>query len=130
MAITAKRILYFTAGAVATGPEKTAIDKLNAIVGSSFEVHVRNGAIPNQYGVGNLEDADYVAGTIPTAYNDEETYPVADPDAPPAPSVKATQAVVTSGEAVAGVTLVGTAGAGKSMVLTIVAGVITTATFT
>lgn len=128
MAITPKKIIYFTAGAVATGPEKTAIDQLNAIVGSSFVVQVRNGAVPNEYAAGNEEVADYVAGTIPD--NDYyEGLPVADPAAPPAPTVKARQKVISSGVGVPGVTLVGTAGAGKTMTLTIVAGVVTTATF-
>lgn len=129
MAITPQKIIYFTAGAVATGPEKTAIDNLNAIVGSSFEVVVRNGAIPNEYAAGNEEQAAYVAGTIPD--NDYyEGLPVANPAAPPTPQVKSTQKVLSSGVGVAGVTLVGTAGAGKTMTLTIVGGAVTTATFT
>ena len=125
-AIVPKKIIYFTAGAVATTDEKAAIDKLMAVTGASFEVVVRNGAVPHQYGVGNKEAAAYAAGTIPTLYN---ALPVANPDAPPTPEVKATQKVISSGVGVPGVTLVGTAGAGKTMTLTIVAGVVTTATF-
>lgn len=129
MAITPKRIIYFTAGPVATTDEKTAIDKLNAVVGSSFEVHVRNGAVPNEYAAGNEEVADYAAGTIPD--NDYyESLPVANPDAPPTPEVKSTQKVVSSGVAIPGVTMTGTAGAGKTMTATIVAGVITSVAFT
>jgi len=122
-----KKVLYFTADAVASGPELTAIGKLNALVG--YDVGVRNSLVANTYGAG-VEDADYVAGTLVAPYDDAGDFPVINPDVPPAPVVGSTQKVITSGVAVTGVTLVGTAGAGKSMALTIVAGVVTTATFT
>lgn len=125
----AQKILYFTAGEVATSDEKADIAALMAITAPAFEVGVRNALVSTAYGAG-IEDTDMVAGTIPTAYNDAETYPVADPDNPPTPPVASDQKVITSGVAVTGVTLVGTAGAGKSMALTIVDGVVTTATFT
>ena len=124
-----KKILYFLAGEVATTEEKADIAALMAITDKPYEVGVRNTLQSQAYGAG-IEHADMVAGTIPTAYSNAGTYPVADPDNPPPPPVAADQVVITSGAAVADVELVGTAGAGKSMVLTIVAGVVTTATFT
>lgn len=78
--MAAQKIIFFTAGEVATAGEKTDIDNLNALVGSPFEVVVRNGSIPPVYGYG-VEEADYVSGTVPaTGY---EGVPVADPDNPP-----------------------------------------------
>lgn len=126
-----QKIIFFTAGPVATPGELADIEQLNALTGARYDVKVRNGGLSGgmNYGAG-IEDTDFVAGTIPTAYSDAEDYPVIDPDAPPPPDVNANQKVVTSGQNVANVTLVGTAGSGKTMVLTIVAGVITTATFT
>lgn len=126
-----QKVIFFTAGPVATAGELEDIDKLNALTEPRYDVYVRNGGLSGgmNYGAG-IEATDLVAGTIPTAYNDAEDYPVIDPDAPPPPAVNANQKVITSGANNANVTLTGTAGAGKTMVLTIVAGVVTAATFT
>ncbi len=119
------KIGYFTAGTVATTDEKTAIAALEASIAPANTIGVR-GPTDHNYGSGK-EAFDYVYGTVPTAYN---AVPVYDPTKPPAAAVGSKQKVVTDAVAITGVTLVGTAGAGKSMVCTIVAGVITTATFT
>lgn len=126
-----QKVIFFTAGPVATAGELEDIGKLNALTEPRYDVKVRNGGLTGgmNYGAG-IEDADLVAGTIPTAYSDAEDYPVIDPDAPPPPTVNANQKVITSGANNTNVTLTGTAGAGKTMVLTIAAGVITAATFT
>lgn len=116
-----QKIIYFTAGAVATTEEKADITKLNALVGSPFEVVVRNGAIPHQYAVGNKEAAAYAAGTIPTLYN---TLPVADPDNPPAPVIDGT----FTGDALAA-TVTGE-GPNYDASVTIVNGVVTAVTLT
>lgn len=126
-----QKVIFFTAGPVATAGELADIAQLNALTEPRYDVKVRNGALADgmKFGAG-IEDADFVAGTIPTEYSNAGTYPVIDPDNPPNPPVDADQAVVTSGASYSNVTLTGTAGAGKTMVLTIAAGVITAATFT
>lgn len=78
----AKRIVYFTAASVATTAEKADIVELSGIVAPQFELTVYNGAASPNYGAG-IADADYVAGTIPTAYSDDNVYPVFNADAPP-----------------------------------------------
>ena len=128
MAVATKKVLYFTAGPVPTGPELTAIDQLNALVGSNYAVGVRDGSQSPNYGAGP-EAADFVAGTPPEGYADTEDYPRITP-ATADPAGALNKKTITSGVAIAGVTLAGTAGAGKSMVLTIVNNVVTTATFT
>lgn len=72
-----QKIMYFLAGAVATVDELEDITALNALTPPAYEVVVRNTLVPSG---GKLEDTDYVAGTIPTAYNDAEDYPVFNPD--------------------------------------------------
>lgn len=72
-----KKIIYFTAGAVPTTAETAAIAQLNALTEKPFEVNVLNGSVPPNLGstVGGggsptpiLKEADYVSGTVPTAY--------------------------------------------------------------
>jgi len=77
-----KRIIYFTAANVATSAELLDIAELEGIVAPQFELTVYNGAASPNYGAG-IADADYVAGTVPDAYDTPETYPVFDADAPP-----------------------------------------------
>lgn len=120
------KVLYFTAGPVATTEEKAAIAALALSAEAPIIFGVRSATGDHNFGSGP-EPTDYVYGTVPTAYNAK---PVYDPEAPPAPSVGSSQAVVTDGIEVEGVTLTGTAGASKTMVLTIVDGEITAATFT
>lgn len=64
--MTIKKVLYFLAGHVATGPEQTAIDKIVA-AGPSYALGIRNGFYSPQYGAGP-EAADYVAGSVPSDY--------------------------------------------------------------
>lgn len=116
--MTTKKVLFFTAGPVATSAEKTAIEKLNAIAEAPYSVYSRNAAGNFNYGAGK-ESADYVAGTIPSAYS---AVPVIDPDNPPAPTLPANQAIVTSGDTVSGVT-----GTGTTATITVTDGVITIA---
>lgn len=60
-----QKILYFTAGAAPTPEEKADIDNLNKLVGSPYEVGVRNAIESYNYGAGP-EPADFVAGSVPT----------------------------------------------------------------
>lgn len=92
------KIIYFTAGAVATTDEKADIDKLNALTEVPFEVVVRRGDSVGTYSYGaGLEASDYVSGTVPTAFN---ARPVVDPDNPPS-GLPATQAIVSNAQALA-----------------------------
>jgi len=70
-----KRVLFFTAGSIATAGELLQIDQLR----QAYEhVLVRNGDVNvnQQYGavgeVGRLEQADGLAGSIPASYLDDE----------------------------------------------------------
>ena len=96
-------MLYFTAGAIATTDERAEIAAINAQAAAPYQVNVRrgDGVGSINYGAG-IEACDYVAGTPPMAYVSK---PVYDPDAPPAPVLPSTQAVVTSGQVVAGKTI-------------------------
>jgi len=88
-------LLYFTASAVPTGPETTAIETLQN--DGRYSVFVRNATGKNYEG-GEPEAADFVAGTIPTAYADAGDYPVIDPSALPDPTnIPATSKVIRSG---------------------------------
>ena len=94
-----QKVLFFTAGVTADANELAAIAKLNALAVPAYEVGVRSAISSSNYGAG-IESADYVAGTVPDAYDDAETYPVIDEDAPPAPdNLPATQAIVNNGDA-------------------------------
>lgn len=66
--INQKKVIYFTAGNVATTAENDAITRLQKIYGT---VAVRSGAnlAATKYGA-NLETADAIAGTPPQAYTD------------------------------------------------------------
>lgn len=112
------KIIYFTAGPVATAAEKTAIDKLNAIAEAPYSVYTRNAVGGFKYGAGK-ESADYVAGTIPSDYSG---VPVIDPDNPPEPTLPDNQAIVTDGDTVTGVT-----GTGTTATITVTDGVVTIA---
>lgn len=68
-----KKILFFTAGTVATVAEQAQIDALNALNAPGFTVGVRNAAQNASFGSG-IESCDFVAGTIPTAYNAKTNY--------------------------------------------------------
>lgn len=73
-----KKVIYFTAGPVPTSGEISAIAALNTRAGKPLDVAVRDGSNPSigdDYGDGRLEDCDYVAGTVPTAYNGETVLP-------------------------------------------------------
>lgn len=76
-----KKILFFTAGRVATEAEAAQITALNALNAPGFIVGVRNAAENALYGHG-IETCDFVAGTIPTAYNAKPNYGVADATRP------------------------------------------------
>lgn len=99
-----KKVLYFTAGVVPTGPELAAIAKFNAAAEKPYEVLVMNGAQNTKYGETNrLIPGDFVAGTVPAIYEiedeeDERIYPVIDPDAIPVQNLPATQAVISDGD--------------------------------
>lgn len=93
-----KKVLYFTAGPVPTVNEAAEIATLLAYPG--IDVGVRNAANLGVYG--SAEPADYVAGynagaAIPAPYNDTEDYPRTTAAQPPAPTLLATQKLLTSG---------------------------------
>lgn len=100
-----KNVIYFTAGPAATTDETTAINKLNALSTQAYKVTVMNSKESPNYGYGK-QAADFVAGTIPTAYN---AVTVINPDAPPsADNLPSTQAVVNNAQKITGVTGSGT----------------------
>lgn len=112
------KVIYFTAGPIATAPELAAIAKLKAVAGAPFDVQVRNALESNSYGYGP-EAAAYVAGTRPSAYTSTVTYPPFDPDKPPIP-VTSTQKVLNHGD-----TFTFTGMGGGTISVSIVAGVVT-----
>lgn len=87
-----KKIIYFTAGTTPTEEEAADIAFLNALVGQ-YELNVSNGAVAPNLGTDEIKTCDYVAGTIPAAYEEVEEFDVTAPPIPPA--MIATQAVVT-----------------------------------
>jgi hypothetical protein len=93
-----KRILYFTAGQQATAGELADIAALNALAEKPYEVRVMSALQSPNYGAGPIT-GDFLAGTIPAAYKDEQEnpiYPVFDITSPPAPpTLPATQAIVS-----------------------------------
>jgi hypothetical protein len=113
-----KKIIYFTAGAVATVGEKADIAALNALCVPAYSVNVSNGSVAphlgNSGGSPILEASDFVAGTVPEGYEEVD---VIDPDAPPAPDVGDTRAVIEDDQVI-------TIGA-ATYTFTIAAGVIT-----
>lgn len=93
-----KQVLFFTAGVTATGPELTAIGKLNAAAEAQYAVIVMNAAANTKYGETNrLVPCDYVAGSVPGIYSAKTTI---DPDAIPMPALPATSAIVSNGGSV------------------------------
>jgi uncharacterized protein YjdB len=72
-----KKILFFTAGPVPTAGEQGQIDALNALTLPGYNIGVRSAIQPASYGHG-IEVSDFVAGTIPTAFNAVPNYGVAD----------------------------------------------------
>lgn len=68
-----KKIIFFTAAAVPTEAEQAQIDALNAMTVPGYNVAVRNGSQSASYGYG-IEASDFVAGTIPTAFNAVANY--------------------------------------------------------
>lgn len=100
-----KQVIYFTAGPAPTGPETTAIAKLNALAVPPYDVKVLSAIENPNYGAGK-KAADFVAGTVPTAYN---AVTVINPDAPPSgDNLPSTQAVVNNAQKISGVTGTGT----------------------
>lgn len=91
-----QKVIYFTGTQTATTAEKAAIAALNALTEKPYEVLVFNSQQSPNYGAGP-DDADFVAGTIPTQYED---VPVIDPANPPAPELPATETVVSNGQAI------------------------------
>jgi len=108
-----KKIIYFTAGAVATSGEKADIEALNALCEPAYSLSVANGSVPDNLGmtpnldpdpepedpefVPLLQACDYVAGTVPSAYDGRDEI---DPDAPPPPDVGADRAVISDGDVI------------------------------
>ncbi len=72
-----KRVLYFTAGPVPTVTEAGQIAALVALGVPGYTVGVRSALLSGNYGAG-IEASDYVAGTIPTAFNAVPNYGVPD----------------------------------------------------
>jgi uncharacterized protein YjdB len=68
-----KKILFFTAGIGATSAEQLQIDALNALTSPGYSVGVRSAVASGSYGHG-IESCDFVAGTIPTAFNAKTNY--------------------------------------------------------
>lgn len=80
--MAAKKIIYFIAGQKPTTEEAAEIADLQATVEPDYTLSVRSNAGSPIYSDDNLEPCDYVAGTVPTAYNavdefDPEKLPVA-----------------------------------------------------
>lgn len=99
--MAAKKIFFFTAGAIPTSNEQIAINKLNALAAAAYEVKVKRGDVPTdqEYGYGK-EECDYVAFvspmTKPTAYTAKTTF---NPDAPAnGGNLLSTQAIISSGQ--------------------------------
>lgn len=105
-----QKIIYFLAGATATGPELAEIAAFNEAVAQGYQIQVSNGSIPP--GLGNMpnpdpdpepedptdvvrpEVCDFVAGTVPDLYAGK-------PEITPAEITGAltdTQIVVTDGD--------------------------------
>jgi hypothetical protein len=86
-----KKIIFFTAGIEPTGPEATAIAKLQARTTPDYSLVIRNRL---QSGVGeSVEACDFVAGTVP-ASGDYDEIDVIDEDAMPPQNLLATEAIV------------------------------------
>lgn len=119
-----KRVIYFTADEKATDPEKAAIAALNVRAEVPLEILVRNSRQSLSMGSPVIEPTDYVAGTVPTAYNAKPALPAGEGSANGTTSL-----VVSNAQAIAGITMTGTAGAGKTATFTITGGAITAIAF-
>jgi len=84
------RIIYFQAGPTATTQELADIAAINAMTVKPYELIVMNGLESTLYGYGNVV-TDYVAGTVPTAYEESDVFDYEDP---PDPILIATKATV------------------------------------
>lgn len=116
-----KKVVYFTAGVVATSGELADIAKLNAAAEPQYQVLVANGAADSKYGeTDRIIPSDFAAGTIPDEYSEVDEI---DPDAIPNQALLATQAIVEDAQ-VLNVT------GGGTVALTIEDGVITGVAYT
>lgn len=73
------KIIYFTAGVTPTAPELAEIAGLNAAAAPKYQVIVKRGdaQVSQSYGHG-IDDADFVAGTPPSAYSAFSVFDVDD----------------------------------------------------
>ncbi len=83
------KIIYFTASAVPTEDERSAIAAINA---SIHTLNVSNSSVDN--GLGTIEECDFVAGTVPSEY---EGKPVFDPSSG---ELEDDQAIVADGDTI------------------------------
>lgn len=65
-----QKIIYFTAGQIATQAELTAIA---AVLADQFEVNIRNSKALTNYGP-RIEECDFVLGTVPTEYSSKPVW--------------------------------------------------------
>ena len=86
-----KKVIYFSAGYDLTDDELAEVAALNAIGAAALEINVSNGAVSSGLET-VLEECDYVAGTIPTAYAEVDEFDIESP--PRLETIPATQAVV------------------------------------
>lgn len=86
-----KKVIYFSAGYDLTDDEIAELAALNTIGAPALEINVSNGAVDP--GIeGGVEECDYVAGTVPTAYSEVATFDIDNP--PRLDTIPATQSVV------------------------------------
>ena len=91
-----KRVFFFTAGLLPTADELAIIGRIQSMCEAPFVVTVMNSQASPNYGTPAV--ADYVAGEIPTAYDE---VPVFDVDEPPRPdNLPETAAIVMDGQAI------------------------------
>lgn len=83
------KIIYFTASAVPTEDERSAIAAINA---SIHTLNVSNSSVDN--GLGTIEECDFVAGKVPSEY---EGKPVFDPSSG---ELEDNQAIVADGDTI------------------------------
>jgi len=97
-----QKVIYFTATGVPTSGELSEIAALNERAQAPLEILVRNAEVSNAYGVGP-EAADYIMGTRPAAYADEEDFPALPelPDADTTALVEDAQEIAITGGTVA-----------------------------
>lgn len=73
------KILFFIAAQVATAAEQRQIDALTALTSKGYEIGVRT-ALSNVADMtpNEIEDCDFVAGSVPTEYDDIPTFGIYD----------------------------------------------------